>query len=406
MKKSPNKVVVRNSYYTFSRDYPAGQIHTVRRRSRPRDRRKLFLRILLGVVLFCAVFCLSFFWTDLSLKISNRADAQENSAEAVTDENGVVRTVLSNGSLRALSLSAETIRDRSTVRQSIKQLRRKDCSAVILDFKDRDGRLLFASLEPAALLAKASLYSNDTVRTAIKQYRNAGFSVLARFYCFEDPLIAGRNPDYAVTYMDTQVPWLDKKAEDGGKAWLNPYSGKARSYLLKLLQETQAFAVDGVILESVCFPQSDNIDTATFPGESGGAVRSGVLKRFLEKAKAVLPESRILLVGISADDLRHGNADRYDGRLDTETANGVLVHTAGAVDAKQRPKDYDAQVNAFSTLESRVSPGRAIMLELPVSEVTRKYLRALEKEGFRYLVIGQDDDAATEPPPDTTEPTE
>lgn len=391
MKKNPNKVIVKNSYYTFSRDYPAGRIETVRRRRRAQDKRKTALRILAGVALFCVVVCLSFFWTDLSLKISNRPLAQENSAAAVTDENGVVQTVLAKGRLRALALPADTIRNRTTVRQSIKQLRRSDCNAVMFDFKDRDGRLLFASLEPAALLAKASLYSNDTVRAAIKQYQNANISVLARFYCFEDPLIAAQNAAFAVTYMDTQVPWLDKKAQDGGKAWLNPYSSKARAYLLRLIQEIVTFSVDGIVLEAVGFPQSDNIDTATFPGESGGATRSGVLKRFVDKAKAALPDGRILLLGLTTDDLRHGNADRYDGRLSTQAADGVLVHTAGAVDTQTRPKDYEMQVNAFSTLESRVEAGQAMMLEIPASEVSQKYLRALEREGFAYIAIGQDE---------------
>lgn len=394
MKKNPNKVIVRKSYYTFSREYPAGQIDTGRRHKRHRSKKRTALQILLCVVLFCAVAALSFFWTDLSLKISNRAPAQEATATAVTDENGVVQTMLTTGGLRALSAPMESIRDRASVKAVVKQLRRRDCSAVILDFKAQDGRLLFASLEQPALLAKASLFSNETVRNAIKQFRNAGFGVIARVFCFEDPLIAAQDPAFAVTYMDTQVPWLDRKEEDGGKAWLNPYSSKARGYLLKLLQEINAFSVSGVILESVCFPVGENLDSATFTGESGGAARSGVLERFLQKARDTVPAERFLLVGMTAEDLRGGNADRYDGRLNTESLDGVFVHTAGAVDSDDPPKDYEAQVNAFSTLESRLLSGQKIVLDLPLSETSRKYLRALEQEGFTCFAFSQDEDAA------------
>lgn len=393
MKKEPNKVIVRKSYYTFSREYPAGQIDTGRHKRR-RSKKRTALQILLCAVLFCAVAALSFFWTDLSLKISNRTPAQEETAVAVTDENGVVQTLLTSGRLRALAAPSEAIRDRASVKAVVKQLRRRDCNAVILDFKARDGRLLFASLEQPALLAKASLFSNETVRNAIKQFRNAGFSVIARVFCFEDPLIAAQDPAFAVTYMDTQVPWLDKKEEDGGKAWLNPYSSKARSYLLKLLQEINAFPISGVLLESVCFPTGESLESATFLGESGGASRGGVLERFLQKAKAALPAGRFLLVGMTADDLRGGNADLYDGRLNTDALDGVLVHTAGAVDKEDPPKDYEAQVNAFSTLESRVTAGQKLILDLPLSESSRKYLRALEREGFSDLTFTPDEAAA------------
>ena len=391
MKKNPKKVIVRKSYYTFSREYPAGQIDTGRQHKRHRSKGRTALQILLFVVLFCAVAGLSFFWTDLSLKISNRAPAQEETATAVTDENGVVQTLLTSGSIRALSAPAESIRDRASVKAVVKQLRRRDCNSVILDFKAKDGRLLFVSLEQPALLAKASRFSNETVRNAIKQFKSAGISVIARVWCFEDPLIAAQNPDFAVTYLDTQVPWLDSKEEDGGKAWLNPYSSKARAYLLKLLQEINAFSVSGVILESVCFPAGDNLDSATFPGESGGAARGGVLERFLEKARDATPQGRFLLVGMTADDLRNGNADLYDGRLNTDKLSGVFVHTAGAVDPEDPPDDYEAQVNGFSTLESRVSAGQTIVLDLPLAETNRKYLRALEKEGFSCLAFTQDE---------------
>lgn len=399
MNHNPKKVIVRKSYYTFSREYPAGQIDTGRQHKRHRSKKRTALQILLCVVLFCVVTAVSFFWTDLSLKVSNREPAQEETATAVTDENGVVQTMLTAGSLRAMSVTPESINGRGPVKEIVKQLRRKDCNSVILDFKARNGRLLFASLEQPALLAKASIYSNETVRSAIKQFRNAGISVIARVYCFEDPLIAAQNPAFAVTYLDTQVAWLDKKEEDGGKAWLNPYSSKARNYLLKLLREINAFSISGVILESVCFPTGDNLESATFTGDDNGAARGTILERFVQKAKSVLSPGRFLLLGITADDLRSGNADRYDGRLNSEKLDGMFVHTAGAVNSKNPPKDYETQVNAFSTLESRLTAGQKLVLDLPMAETRRKYVRALEKEGFSDFAFTQDE-PEPQPPQD------
>lgn len=391
MKNDPKKVIVRKSYYTFSKEYPAGNIDTGRNYKRYRSRKKTVLRVLLLALLFCAVLTLTFFWTDLSLKISNRPIDNETQISAATDENGAVVTALTEGELRAMAMPVQTIADRVSVRKSIKQLRRFDCNAVILDFKLRDGHLLYASLEQPALLAKCSLFSNETVRTAIKQYQSAGIHVLARVYCFEDPLIAAQNPAFAVTYMDTQVPWLDKKEEEGGKAWLNPYSGKARAYLLSLLREINAFQISGVILESVCFPDSENLDSATFPGESGGAARNGVLTRFLEKAKEVLSEGRFLLVGMTAADLRRGNDVLYEGTLSSDKIDGYFVHTAGSVDTTEKHFDYESPVNAFETLATHVPNGQAMMLDIPQAEYKDKYARQLIKAGFRHLAITDDE---------------
>ena len=387
MKKNPKRVIVRNSYYTFSKEYPAGLLDTGRRSKRRRQKKKAGLRLLLGAGLFCLVLALSFFVTDLSLQISGRPVSTESTAPAVTNEDGSVQTVLSNGGLRALSMPAQTIADRASVKRSIKQLRRRDCSAVILDFKARDGRLLYASLEQPALLAKAALFSNETVRSAVKQYQNASITVIARVFCFEDPLIAAGNSALAVTYLDTQVPWLDNKEEDGGKPWLNPYSSKARAYLLAVLKEISAFDIGGVILESVCFPTGENLQNATFVGESGGAARSGILQRFLEKARAAIPQGRFLLLGVTKEDLQNGSDVRYDGFLPVEKTDGVFVHTEGTVDPAEKTQDFDPQLHVFSVLKKRLAAGQTLMLDLPFAEYSRRYVRTLEQNGFSYTAV-------------------
>ena len=390
MKNNPKKVVVRKSYYTFSKEYPAGKIDTGKNYKRYRSRKKTVLQAFLLAALFCAVVALAFFWTDLSLKISNRPIEEETQLTAVTDENGVVQTFLTENELRALTAPTQTIRDRSAVRKYIKQLRRNDCNSVILDFKLQDGHLLYASLEQPALLAKCSLFSNETVRSAIKQFQNASIHVIARVFCFEDPIIAAQNPAFAVTYMDTQVPWLDKKAEEGGKAWLNPFSGKARAYLLSLLKEINVFQISGVILESVCFPDGDTIENATFPGESGGASRNGILTRFLEKAKDTLSPGRFLLVGMTANDLRSGNETLFDGSLQSNKIDGYFVHTAGAVDLSESKLDFETPINGFTTLQTHVPDGQAMVLDIPRAEYKNKYGRLLKQNGFIHFAVSED----------------
>ena len=404
MQKKPNHVIVRKSYYTFSKEYPAGQFSTGHRYHRAQRRRQTALHVLLFVVLFCVVAAAGFFITDLALQVSNRPISDEPAVSAVANEDGTVQTLLTAGEeLQAMYLPPETIRDRAAVKDSIRLLRRSNCNSVILDFKTQDGRLLYASLEQPALLAGCSMFSNETVRNAIKQYQNASISVIARVYCFEDALIASQNPTFAVTYMNTPVLWLDKKEEDGGKPWLNPYSSKARNYLLSILKELNSFNLGGVILESVCFPTGDNPENAYFAGESGGASRNGVLQRFLDKAAATQPDGRFLLVGLTADELQYGNDEKYDGVLSSEKIDGVYLHTAGKVDPTIKYADYFQQINTYVLLESNLPAGQKLLLDLPQSEYGRAYVRALRRNGFVCLAITPDSEVPASAQ-ETTEP--
>ena len=399
--KKPNKVIVRNSYYTFSREYPAGQLSTFRSHRHRRNGARRAGRVLLFVLLFCVVFALSFFAVDLGLKISGRPIASQPDDAAAATADGEGTTLLTDGSeLQALCLEPQTIRDRASVKESIRQLKKRDCNSVILDFKTQDGRLLFASLQQPALLAGCSMFSNETVRNAIKQYQNASIHVFARVYCFEDPMIAALDPAYAVTYMNTQVLWRDKKEDAGGKPWLNPYSAGARKYLLGVLEELSAFNLGGVILESVCFPSGDNLSSAFFAGESGGASRSGVLKRFLNKAAAVVPDDRFLLVGVSADELQYGSDEKYDGFMTNDNIDGVYLHTKGRVDPATKYADYLQQINNYVLLESNLPAGQKLLLEIPQEEYSRAYVRTLRRNGFVRLALTD----AAYIAEDTTEP--
>ena len=395
MKHKPNKVIVKNSYYTFSRDYPAGQISTGNKRRRTKDRRRRAVHVLLFALLFCVVAAGAFFAVDLSLKISGRPIDTQPEVTAVSGADGETQTLLTDGEqLQALCLPPQTIRDRASVKESIRQLKKRDCNSVILDFKTQDGHLLYASLQQPALLAGCSLFSNETVRNAIKQYQNASIHVFARVYCFEDPLIASLDPVYAVTYMNTQVLWRDKKEDAGGKPWLNPYSSEARAYLLGVLKDLSAFNLGGVILESVCFPTGDNLSSAFFAGERGGASRNVLLRRFLDKAAAAVPDGRFLLAGVTADELQYGSDEKYDGFLTSEKIDGIFLHTKGRVDPQIKYGDYLQQINNYVLLESNLPQGQKLLLDVPQEEYSRAYARALARNGFVRLALTDSTDNA------------
>ena len=65
-----DKVRVRNSYYTFSKEYPSKNILHIRKGVRKRTRRNRFLKILTGLIAFVFIALSAYAVSDLLLRIS------------------------------------------------------------------------------------------------------------------------------------------------------------------------------------------------------------------------------------------------------------------------------------------------------------------------------------------------
>lgn len=377
-KKRRGDVVVRNGYYTFSKEYPAGQLERPSRAVRHRNRKRSVRRFLLLVLLFGVIVCGTFFAVDFGLKISKKAP--DPAAIAVGQP-----TLLKDDGIRALVMPTETVRSKKELRAFIKKLRRRDCNTVVIDFKSSDGRLLYSSNEQLALRGKANTYNNVTVRDALKQFASANIHVLARVYCFEDPLIAALDESLAVKYSDTDVLWLDKHEQDGGKPWLNPYSTIARSYLKAVIREVHAFGVSGILLSSFSFPGGENANNASFPGENESrATRNTLLKKYITTLKGNLSEDCCLLVETEADALLNGDTARYDGRLTPNDADGIVVNTAvrPPETVPDKKTKFVSILAYLSSVQAKLDSEKMCVLLLEEEEVSTAYLRALRKNGF------------------------
>ena len=373
------RVIVRQSFYTFSKEYPAGKI-AISRRRRKADKKGRFLRFLAAAVCFLFLVCVAFFFTDLAFRFSNRAIEADTPA--------AVRAMPDLTRLRALALQPEAISGKERVKKAIKQLRRQDCNTVVLDFKTQDGRLLYSSGEAMAVASKCSIYNNETVRDALKQFHAAGFNVIARVYCFEDARIAAANPDLAAKYLNTQVPWLDDLEENGGKPWLNPYNREARTYIKNLLSEICVFDVQGVLMQSVCFPAGEDPASATFPGEELSVDRSTLLQNFIASLKKLLPENRCLLIGADAQDLQNGSDARYAGEPIFDSADGVVCDTAIRPEGYTLTKKdhFSSVISLYNAIRNKAGTG-VLILEIPKEEVSGSYLRALRRSGLRAVIL-------------------
>lgn len=376
-----DKLRVRKSYYTFTREYPKYiEVETTGRRITPKAVRKA----LIYCVAFFLIASVSFFAVKLAINISY---APIDETQQTVEKTELNDKILQQG-FRALYMPYEKMGDKEYIKELIKEIKKKNANSVVIDFKTAEGRLCYTSLNENAIAASAALYDNDTARSTVSQFSQAGIAVAGRIFCFSDSRLANANSDVAVKYMGTEVNWLDGSDESGGKAWLNPYSKSVRDYIAAVSKEISNLGVGIIILEDLQFPYSENTASATYPGEKNIQGRNAALRNTVTRVKNAIPENALLIISQSASDASQGNENAYYGTLSDADYYGVAVDTADrplsvAVDKKT---DYISVLSMYSSIAGRFS-GKKVIPIVNTEEYSRSYFRIMKKSGFESFIL-------------------
>lgn len=376
-----DKVRVRNSYYTFSREYPSKNILHRRKSVRKRIMHGRIIKGFVSAVCFLLIALCAFFVTDLSVKISykpyekNHDLSQLQKTEVSLSENGV----------RAWYLPVSELSDKDYLKSFVSSVKRKDGTAVVIDFKDENGRICYSSDNENAILSKAAVYDNETVRNAISFIKSKNLSVIGRIYCFQDNTVAAGNTEFAVTYLDSDVNWLD----ENGKAWLNPFSSEARKYINYIIKETLEFSVDGILLEAVSFPYDGATETSTYRGRKGNDSCNELLKKFISDVKKSLPEDKLLYVSLTATDTIKGNKEKYEGSIAKNKADAVAVYVSDSPDGYviDKKSKYQSLLSLLSKASSSVAENKAVLPIVDQDVYTSSLKRVLMKNGYRSYFV-------------------
>lgn len=379
-----NRPRVRNSYYTFSREYPAGNIPLKRRihlRFKSEHTKK-------GLYALTAIFlvCLSFFTVRLMLDISYKAPGQEDSSVTYVDEG---QSVLEAEGFRALYMPYEKLGDSFYIRSFIKKIERKDCNGVVIDFKTESGKLCYSSLNPHAINARCAVFDNNTVREALSLFSKENITVAARIFCFIDNTIPAHSPSLAVKYMDTDVNWIDTAMGTEGKTWLNPCSKAARGYLLDIIRELHGFSIDGFILEKCHYPDSGNTEGATYPGIKSFESKNAALKSFIASVREILDEDDdFLVITKNADDAINGNKKIYSGSLTSGNFDALAAYTLERPEeiVLDKKTDFASMLGMFADIQNN-HKDKFFIPVIDFSEYTRKYMRTVKKNSQSFILF-------------------
>lgn len=163
----------------------------------------------------------------------------------------------------------------------------KDVTAVIVDLKTQDGKVTYKSEQKSVISAGAMAENAVDISKRIEEIREKDLIPAARIYAFEDHTAPYNSEDLAIKYMDSQgVLWLDDSFDNGGKAWMNPYSETAQKYILDIVYDALDENFDAIIVDGVRFPQSAGLQYAYYGGNAETISKSDILIRFMERLYA------------------------------------------------------------------------------------------------------------------------
>ena len=375
------KLRVKKSYYTFTREYPKYiEVEKTGRRITPAALRKAAV-YLIGFFIIASV---SFFGVKLAINISYAPIPEE---QVQINENGFSEKIMLEG-VRALYMPQEKIGDESYIKDFIKEIKKKNCNSVVIDFKTNEGRLCYSSMNENAIIGSCAMHDNDTVRCAIDLFTAKDIAVIARIFCFSDNRVATANSAVAVKYMNTQVNWLDGSDDMGGKAWLNPYSKSVRSYIADVAKEVNDLGVNIFMFEALQYPGGENTSSATYPGEKNTSSRNAMLKNTLSQVKNAVGDKSLVILSQSASDAMAGNESIYFGTMSDAACYGVAVDTAKrplsiSVDKKT---DYVSVLAMYATISQRFAD-KTLIPVIDTQEYSRSYLRAIKKSGIESYIL-------------------
>ena len=378
-------VRVKNSYYTFSKEYPAAKIVKTKRVKRKKERISSALRVLLAVFCFVFIVGVSYFAVSIGLNFSNKPISTDSEFSATNTD--AAENLFQSGSLKALYMPYQTLSNRRELSSFIKKIQKKDCNAVVIDFKTDAGKVLYFSQAELARSGKCAIFDNETVRTALRLFENEKIGVVARFFCFEDETASETEPSFAVKYKDTDV-LCDDISNGEGKSWLNPYSSGATDYLLELLKEISSMSVKGVILESVSFPNAD-LSTAGFPGEKSAGKRASTLLSFVQNVKDTVGSGCFVLVSESASDITTPNEGCYSAELLKSSADGICTDTLSRPEnyIADKKSGYSSMLSLFSQIKQKQNENAVFVPIIDMSEYTGKYIRTLTQNGYESFIL-------------------
>ncbi|MBI3589704.1 MAG: putative glycoside hydrolase [Candidatus Liptonbacteria bacterium] len=229
----------------------------------------------------------------------------------------------------------------------MKMIDETELNAIVIDIKDYSGYVSYYIDEP---LIKGSGALNELrilkPNALIKKLHEKQIYVIGRISVFQDPILAGAHPEWALKSSSTGSVWKDNK----GLAWMDPASKDVWNYDLTVARDALTRGFDEVNFDYVRFPSDGSLNKIIYPVWDKKSSRASVIGSFFKYLRENLGEAKLSadlfgLVTVAIDDLGIGQtllkALPYFDYIDPMV---YPSHYASGFAGYKNPADYPYEV--------------------------------------------------------------
>jgi hypothetical protein len=238
--------------------------------------------------------------------------------------------------IRGLYLSYVALGQPEARSRAIQSLDGERLNTLVVDIKDRQGRMTFYNGAPSAgQIGAFGAVKFDDIQAFLKELHRKHVYIAGRVAVFRDPMLAKHNPDWAV--------------RAGGKPntyWVDPYRREVWTYNLTLIKEAAALGFDEIELDCLWFPAEGELRDAKYSRHDSPGNRAGTIVRFLAEASQTLAPFNVCL------SLSPGTVPRWAGEASSPDL-GPLSGATEYLGASVRNQRDCARLQAVSGAEPR-----------------------------------------------------
>lgn len=195
---------------------------------------------------------------------------------------------------KAAFLPLSTASDSTKLSDFIKSIKAQGYNAAVLELKNEDGTVFYATQNTMAADVKAiSETAITNLPEIIAKLRGENIVPIANIHAFKDK-IATKNKDAKILYEGKENwSWFDSA---NGKPWLNPYRPAAQDYIISLSCELADLGFENIMVSSVMFPEVRNFKFADFGELEKTVSHAEILAQFADRLKSEVNKKKAKLL--------------------------------------------------------------------------------------------------------------
>jgi hypothetical protein len=171
-------------------------------------------------------------------------------------------------------------------------LKQDGLNTLEVDLKDESGNVSFIKGAPAIAVKDGAARPYFNAKAAAARAHKAGVYLIGRVVSFEDPITAVAHPQLAIHKSDGSL-WRN----NGGLAWLNPYSRAAWKYNVDVAVAAAKAGFDEIQFDYTRFPSDGDLSIIRYPGAHPQPMKATIAAYLKYAASRLHP----LGVRVSAD---------------------------------------------------------------------------------------------------------